>query len=100
MSTLVAFLAIPVIAQEALPKDVEKFIAKREGCDHFRGELPEPGQTRRMKDVNLEIRRLCRGTDKALARLKDKYANDQAVMQRLDEFEPQIEASDAKPLKK
>jgi hypothetical protein len=87
----IALLAIPAVGQSALPKDVEHFITQREGCDHFRGELPDPGEKRRMKEVNSEIRRLCKGTDKALASLKKKYASDAAVMKSLDEFEPQIE---------
>jgi hypothetical protein len=96
----IALLAIPAVAHSALPKDVERFIAQREGCDHFRGELPEPGEKSRMKEVNSEIRRLCKGTDKALASLKKKYANDATVMKSLDEFEPQIEASSAKQPRK
>ncbi len=81
-----------LFAQVALPNDVEKFIAKREGCDHMRGEIPEPAQEQRMKEVNREIQRLCKGTDQRLAQLKKKYASHQAVMSRLDEFEPVIEA--------
>lgn len=94
VSTLLALLSLPAIAQEGLPKDVEKFIAKREGCDHFRGEIPDLGEKRRMREVNREIRRLCGGTDRALAQLKRKYAMDEVVMQRLSEFDAQIETND------
>jgi hypothetical protein len=100
VSTLLALLSLSVTAQEGLPKDVEKFIAKREGCDHFRGEIPEPGEKRRMRDLNREIRRLCGGTDRALAQLKRKYAMDVVVMQRLSEFDAQIEADDVQQPKK
>jgi hypothetical protein len=85
VSASAALLVLPVMALEALPKDVEQFITKREGCDHFRGEIPEPGQKKRMREVSREIKRLCTGTDKALSQLKMKYAKDKAVLQRLDD---------------
>jgi hypothetical protein len=96
----IALLAVSAAAETTLPKDVEQFINKREGCDHFRGEIPDPGQKRRMREVTREIQRLCTGTDIALAQLKKKYANDAVVMQSLEEFEPQIEASNTKHPKK
>jgi 16S rRNA U516 pseudouridylate synthase RsuA-like enzyme len=46
-----------------------------------------------MREVNREIRRLCGGTDRALAQLKRKYAMDQVVLERLSEFDAQIEAN-------
>lgn len=92
LGVCVLAVSIAVFAQGALPGDVEKFIAKREGCDHMRGEIPDPAEKQRMKEVNREIQKLCKGTDQRLARLKKKYAADQAVMNRLHEFEPVIEA--------
>lgn len=44
-----------------------------------------------MREVNREIRRLCKGTDKELAKLKRKYAAEPQVMERLNEFEHRIE---------
>lgn len=85
-------LSLPLLATETLPKEVEKFILKRESCDHFRGEIPAPGEKRRMKQVNREIRKWCEGTDKNLAQLKKKYAANAAVVDRLDELEADIEA--------
>lgn len=84
-------LVLPVAAELPLPSDVNKFIEKREGCDHIRGEIPEPSQKQRMREVNRENGKLCKGTDKALAQLKKKYAKNPQVLQRLDEFEPDIE---------
>jgi hypothetical protein len=81
-----------VFADVALPHDVETFVERREGCDHMRGETPEPAEKKRMREVNREIAKLCKGTDNALTRLKKKYARDQMVMQRLSEFEDSIEA--------
>lgn len=88
-------LSLPLMAGEVLPKDVEKFVARRESCDHFRGEIPEPGEERRMREVNREIRKWCKGTDQSLARLKKKYAANKAIMHQLEDFEPNIEATQA-----
>jgi hypothetical protein len=87
-----AVMSLPLLAGERLPQDVEKFIVKRESCDHFRGEIPAAGERRRMKEVNREIEKWCKGTDKRLAELKSKYAANSAVMLQLDEFEQDVEA--------
>lgn len=92
LSTL-AILTGPLYADGMIPDEVEKFISRREGCDHFRGEIPEPDQRARMREVEREIRRLCTGTDKQLARLKKKYASKPQIMAMLNEFEPVIESS-------
>ena len=87
-------LLMPVLsslADELLPREVQRFIDRREGCDHMRGEMPGPG-TQRAREVSREIQKLCNGTDKEVARLKKKYAKNPSVMQRLDEFESAIEA--------
>ena len=76
-----------------MPGDVEKFVSRREACDHFRGEIPGPTERARMGEVELEIRRHCTGTDKQLARLKKKYATAPQIMATLNEFDPVIEGS-------
>lgn len=81
----------PVHANEQLPHDVRNFIEKREGCDHMRGELPDPVDTHRTRQLQRETRSLCKGTDQKLAQLKKKYAKNSSVMQHLDAFEPAIE---------
>lgn len=78
-------------AQDKLPPDAAKYVEQREGCEHFRGEIPDPPDKQRMKEIERETRKLCTGTDKKLAQLKRKYAEDQAVMKRLNEFEEKIE---------
>lgn len=76
------------IAVEPLrPPDVAKFVDQREGCDHFRGEIPDPSELNRMKEVERALRRLSTGTDKNLANLKIKYAKNRPVLVRLNEFE-------------
>jgi hypothetical protein len=76
-----------------LPADVTRFVAQREGCDHFRGEVPDPPNAQRMREIEREVHKLCTGTDKKLDKLKRKYARNQAVLKRLSEFEDNIEAS-------
>lgn len=78
-------------AENKLPIDVVKYIKQREGCDHFRGEMPDPPDEQRMKKIEREIRKLCMGTDNKLERLKRKYATNRAVLKPLNEFEEKIE---------
>lgn len=87
----VTLLALQASATEKLPADVRDFIADREGCDHMRGEVPDPPDKQRMQELEREIRKICTGTDRKLARLKRKYASNRPVMKRLREFEPTIE---------
>jgi hypothetical protein len=82
-------LPIAVLAQDYLPRDVQRFVDRREGCDHMRGE-PDP-----MNEMSREIRKLCGGTDKELAQLKRKYAVNSTIMQILNQFEANIEAAEA-----
>jgi len=89
LSSLVPFH--PVLANEQLPNDVQHFIEQREGCDHMRGELPDPADKHRTRQLQRETQKLCKGTDQKLAQLKKKYAKNSSVMQRLDAFEPAIE---------
>lgn len=93
---LTAFLMPSLLmAQGTFPREVQRFFDRREGCDHMRGELPDPGEKQRMREVSREIRKLCTGTDKELDRLKKKYAIDPVITQRLEEFEPDIEPKKA-----
>lgn len=82
-------LPFAVPAQDYLPRDVQRFVDRREACDHMRGELD------RMSDSSREIRKLCGGTDKELAQLKRKYAANSTIMQILNQFEASIEAAEA-----
>jgi hypothetical protein len=84
---------------EPLPRDVQKFVDRREGCDHMRGEFPDPGEKQRMNEVTREINKLCAGTGKELAQLKRKYATNSTIMQILNQFEAGIEAAEARSSK-
>jgi len=88
-------LLVPVsssLADEPLPRDVQRFVDRREGCDHMRGEMPDPGERQRARAMSREIQQLCAGTDHSLAQLKKRYAKNPVVMRHLDEFEPAVEA--------
>lgn len=84
-------LASASAAEPRLPSDVVRYLAQREGCEHFRGDFPDPPDKQRMKEIEREIRSLCTGIDKKLAWLKRKYARNPLVLKRLNEFEENIE---------
>jgi hypothetical protein len=94
---LLSSFSLHVSGAERLPADVRAFIDDREGCDHMRGEIPEPGDKQRMKELGREIDKLCKGTDRRLANLKRKYASDRDVTRRLNGFESSIEAHPTVP---
>lgn len=79
-----------------LPSDVRAFIDKRDGCDHFRGEPWDPGDDPLVKDrrefILENINKLCTGTDKQLTELREKYRNNSAVIERLRQYEDNIES--------
>ncbi|MGI4846343.1 MAG: hypothetical protein ACRYF7_23875 [Janthinobacterium lividum] len=91
LATFCFGLGSAIAADAKLPSDVAKYVEQREGCDHFRGEIPDPPDKQRMREIEREIRKLCTGTDKKLVQLKRKYARNQSIMKRLNEFEEKIE---------
>ena len=76
----------------ALPPDVNRFIDRRETCDHLRGEFPDPPNPQRVQELTESIAASCTSTDAQLARLKERYRNDLAVIRRLGAFETEIES--------
>jgi hypothetical protein len=85
---------LPVLA-DYLPTDVQRFVYRREGCDHMRGEVSDGFAGPRMESIGREIDRSCKGTDKELLQLKRKYAANSTIMQLLNQFETGIEAFEA-----
>jgi hypothetical protein len=83
------------IASE-LPSEVQSYISDREGCDHFRGEPwdwgNEPNVKERREFIFKNLKELCTGTDKRLAKLRQKYRNDRNVIEHLSDFENAIES--------
>lgn len=92
--TLYAVLSTGAVAHD-LPADVQAFIDERDGCDHFRGEPWGAGDDPEIKErrefIFKNIKKLCTGTDKRLAELRNKYRNDPAVIERLRVYEDSIE---------
>ena len=70
----------------ALPTDVAAFVDRRNGCDHFRGE--EPYDAERGAFLAERMKRLCSGSDAALARLRSIHAHDKAAIAVLARFDP------------
>jgi len=83
-----------IFAAEKLPNEVRQFIAQRDACDHFRGELSEPEEAERMREVTGQIEKRCLGTDRRLRLLKKKYGSDANVKKRLNVYDEQIEPRD------
>ena len=86
--------ASAAIGQTRLPEDVARFIERRDACDHFRGE--EAYDAKRREFLEEQTLKLCVGTDKQLAELKMKYAGNKAVITKLEDYEPEIEAPSQK----
>ncbi len=80
---------VEAYAQNKWPADVERFIERRDACDHFRGEDPYDGERREF--LRLKVTEFCTGTDKELSLLKSKYRNDKGVASKLNKYETQIE---------
>jgi hypothetical protein len=75
--------SLSVMAQNVLPRDVQRFVDRRGDCDDLR----------RMKEAHRDMRKACAGTDKELVQLKRKYAANSTIMQVLNQFEAGIEAA-------
>jgi hypothetical protein len=92
---VLTMLAPPVLGQDYLPRDVQRFVDRREGCDHTRNAIPDSKEKLRIAEGSPELRKLCNGTDKELTQLKRKYATNSTIMQILNQFEAGIEAAEA-----
>lgn len=73
----------------AMPADVCAFMARRESCDHARGE--EPYDKARARQLARQVATFCKGTDADLARLKRAHAGQPAVMAVLGRYEADVE---------
>ena len=75
-----------------LPQDVANFMEKREACDHFRGEISGDPEADESSGLNAKLDLYCKGTDRSLMNLKDKYKNDSTVMEKLNSYDEEIES--------
>lgn len=76
-------------AETPLPVDVQAFLDRRAGCEHWRGE--EPYDEERRIEIATNACELCRGTDAQLERLKKKYRTQAKVILALSQLEDKIE---------
>jgi hypothetical protein len=84
--------ALSAVAQDYLPREVQRFLDRRENCDQMRRAAPEARE---------KLLKLCMGTDKELAQLKRKYGANSTIMQILNQFEAAIELAEvSSPRKK
>ncbi len=78
-------------AAQNIPVDVRSFIDRREACDHFRGEPWDMGEApdvkQRREFIFAQVKRSCRGTDRALSLLRKKYRGNAKITNRLRDYE-------------
>lgn len=86
-----AALIVSACATPHTPKDIEDFVVRRDMCDHFRGEIPDPDQVEQMRETLRQIDRFCTGTDAALAALKERYRDNPEAIRKLNSYEAHIE---------
>lgn len=91
VSLMLAGLLVSACATQRTPKDVEAFVARRDLCDHFRGEIPDPEEAEQMRETLRQLDKYCTGTDAALAALKERYRDDPKIMEKLEGYESRIE---------
>ena len=84
-------VSLGACATDAAP-DLATFLERRATCDHLRGEIPDPPDPARMREIEQQTAQTCTGTDAQLAALKTRYRDDPVVSKQLAEFELQIEA--------
>jgi hypothetical protein len=91
---LAALAAGALLAACAMPPpmpDLATFLERRATCDHFRGEVPDPPDPQRLREVQQGIADSCTGTDAQLAALRQRYRDDPAVTKQLAQFEDRVE---------
>ena len=88
-----AVLAGPAKSENTVPSDVADYVLARGNCDSLRGEVSEPDLVE-PEDISRmvgEINRYCKGTDRQLRQLKEKYAENAAILKALSGHEENIE---------
>ncbi|MEY4767224.1 MAG: hypothetical protein RI907_3897 [Pseudomonadota bacterium] len=84
-------LWLSACATSLTEEDLNQFLARREICDHLRGEIPDPSDRERLQEVVADINKYCAGTDQQLKALKVRFANDPKVMATLNALDARIE---------
>jgi hypothetical protein len=76
-------------ARQLSKPNLTDFTARRDLCDHFRGE--EAYDTARAREIAAGVKRYCTGTDQELRQLRKKYARNPNVLERLKRYEDSVE---------
>ena len=76
-------------AAAALPPAIVAFRKQRDACDHFRGE--EPYDKQRAAFLKAQLTKACKGSDRALAALRKRFAHDPEAIAALKDYEDRIE---------
>lgn len=88
MLALFFLLAASMLAAAELPKEVTAFIERRELCEHFRQEPWPEGtsieESERRDFIVNQIKQFCTDSYKAAQKLRRKYRNERAVIEKLD----------------
>ena len=91
LAAIATALLLVACATPPQAPDLAAFLERRATCDHFRGEVPDPPDPQRLREVQQGIADSCPGTDAQLAALKQRYRDDPVVMKQLAQFEDRIE---------
>ena len=89
MATTTAALLAACAAPRA--PDLAIFLERRATCDHLRGEVPDPPDPQRLREVEQGVAAYCTGTDAQLAALRQRYRDDPVVTKQLAQFEDRVE---------
>lgn len=81
---LLALALAGVPATRPLPLDVRRYIERRQGCDHWRGEYSEDPVRRHQ--IERGVRKECIGSDRELDRLRRTYRRVPRVVAALDDY--------------
>ena len=73
----------------ALPPAIVAFQKQRDACDHLRGE--DPYDKQRAAFLKAQLTKTCKGTDRALAALRKRFAQDPGALAALKDYENRIE---------
>ena len=71
-------------AQEKLPRDVARFIAQAQTCEHFAGEWDDNDKARQ-REITQAVEQSCGQAQKQWKRLSVKYGKQPAIKRVIDE---------------
>ena len=92
-AVLAALAVLGACASSPPTPDLAAFLERRGLCDHLRGEIPDPPDPQRLREIEQQTTEYCTGTDAQLALLKVRYRDDPVVSKQLAELEPKIEST-------